>query len=91
MVQGVRAHASTLMPNAGANTTANPWSVLLLDLLSIYFMWSKTAMRDGYFGFEEFETIGGDYDARVAKVLVRGQWWVEGWGTTGLLVDADTF
>lgn len=89
-VNGVPATSSTYMPNAGTNTTADPWSYLYLDLLAIYFTWSK-AVRDGYFGMGDFEPIGGDYNARVAKVLVRGNWQVELFSTSGLAFDGDTF
>lgn len=90
LVVGVPAQIQTFMPNAGTNTTANPWTFLILDMNQIYFVWSNVK-RDGYFGFQEFESIGADYDVRVAKILVRGQLWVESWAGSGLLYNADTF
>jgi lysozyme family protein len=53
-------------------------------------MWSKV-IRDGYFSMSDFENIGNGYDVRVAEILVRGQLWVQAWGSSALLTNGETF
>lgn len=89
-INGAPAFTSTLMPNSGAVTTGTPWTYLQLDLMAIYFKWSK-AVRIGYFGMSKFEPIGGDYSARVAKILDRGQLMFETFATSGIGVNGETF
>lgn len=90
MINGVPAHVSTYMPNAGTTSTANPATFYLLDLNAIYFCWSKV-IRDGYFSVSDFTPINNGYQVRVSEILIRGQLWVESWGSSALLVDGETF
>ena len=86
LISGVPAHVSTHMPNAGAATA----SFYLLDLNAIYFMFSKV-IRDGYFSMSDFENVGNGYSVRVAEIMIRGQLWVQSWGSSALLVNGDSF
>ena len=90
MINGVPAHVSTYMPNAGTNSTSNPATFYILDLNAIYVCWSKV-IRDGYFSVSDFEPIGNGYQVRVSEILVRGQLWVEAFSSSAVLVDGETF
>ena len=90
MINGVPAHVSTFMPNAGTNSTSNPATFYILDLNAIYVCWSKV-IRDGYFSVSDFEPIGNGYQVRVSEILVRGQLWVEAFSSSAVLVDGETF
>ena len=90
LINGVPAHVSTNMPNAGTNSLTNKASFYLVDMNAIYFCWSKV-IRDGYFSMSDFENVGNGYAVRVASILVRGQLCVEAWGSSALLVNGDTF
>jgi hypothetical protein len=90
MISGVPAHVSTHMPDAGANSATNKASFYLLDMNAIYCMWSKV-LRDGYFSMSDFENVGNGYNVRVAEILVRGQLWVQAWGSSALLTNGETF
>ena len=70
---------------------ANRMSAVLLDLASLYFMWSKTAKRDGNFKFHDFKPLGGEYDVFVAQILIRGQLWAKNFASSGVLLNAETF
>ena len=90
LINGVPAHVSTNMPNAGTLSAANKASFYLLDMNAVYFCWSKV-IRDGYFSMSDFENVGNGYSVRVASILIRGQLCVESWGSSALLVNGDTF
>ena len=90
LINGVPAHTSNHMPDDGLNSTANKASFYLIDLNAIYVCWSKV-LRDGYFSMSDFENVGNGYQVRVAEILVRGQLWVEYWGSSALLVNGETF
>ena len=90
MINGVPAHVSTFMPNAGTNSASNPATFYILDLNAIYVCWSKV-IRDGYFSVSDFEPIGNGYQVRVSEILVRGQLWVEAFSSSAVLVDGETF
>ena len=90
LINGVPAHTSNHMPDDGTNSTANKASFYLIDLNAIYVCWSKV-LRDGYFSMSDFENVGNGYQVRVAEILVRGQLWVEYWGSSALLVNGETF
>ena len=70
---------------------ANRISAVALDLASLYFMWSKTSHRDGNFKLTKFESIGNGFDVFVAQILVRGQLWAKNFGSSGVLLNAETF
>ena len=65
-------------------------SFYLIDLNAIYVCWSKV-IRDGYFSMSDFENVGNGYQVRVAEVLVRGQLWVESWGSSAVLTNGESF
>ena len=90
MINGLPAHVSTHMPNAGSASATNKASFYILDLNSVYFCWSKV-IRDGYFSMSDFEKVGNGYSVRVASILIRGQLCVDGWSSSGLLVNGETF
>jgi len=90
LINGVPAHVSTYMPDAGTNSATNKASFYLIDLNAIYFTWSKV-IRDGYFSMSDFENVGNGYQVRVAEILVRGQLCIEYWGSSALLVNGETF
>jgi len=90
MINGLPAHVSTHMPNAGTTSATNKASFYVLDLNSVYFCWSKV-IRDGYFSMSDFEKVGNGYSVRVASILIRGQLCVDGWSSSGLLINGDTF
>lgn len=90
LINGVPAHVSTHMPQAGTNSATNKASFYLIDMASIYFCWSKV-LRDGYFSMSDFEAVGNGYSVRIAEVLVRGQLMVDFWGSSALITNAETF
>tara|TARA_R110000803_G_scaffold36412_6_gene78169 strand:- start:498 stop:1559 length:1062 start_codon:yes stop_codon:yes gene_type:complete len=71
--------------------TGSRISAVALDLASLYFMWSKTSHRDGNFKLTKFESIGNGFDVFVAQILVRGQLWAKNFGSSGVLLNAETF
>ena len=89
-IGGALASTSTYMPDAGTNSTASPWTFLILDFMAIYAKWSKVK-RDGYFGFKDFITVSGVHNVRAAQICVRGQLWVETFASSGLLHSAETY
>jgi len=89
MISGVPAHVSTHMPTTADSFTTN-FSFIILDMNAIYFMFSKV-IRDGYFSMSDFENVGNGYSVRVAEVLIRGQLWVQAWGSSALIVNGNTF
>jgi hypothetical protein len=86
MISGVPAHVSTHMPSGSGNKA----SFYLIDLNAIYFMFSKV-IRDGYFSMSDFENVGNGYNVRVAEIMIRGQLWVQSWGSSALLVNGESF
>jgi hypothetical protein len=91
MIAGVPAHVSTFMPTtAQAGMGSNDISFYLVDLNAIYVCWSKV-IRDGYFSMSDFENVGNGYQVRVAEILVRGQLWVESWGSSAVLANGESF
>ena len=90
LINGVPARTSNYMPDDGANSTSQKASFYLIDLNAIYVMWSKV-LRDGYFSMSDFASVGNGYQVRVAEVTVRGQLWVEFWGSSALLTNGETF
>ena len=90
MIAGVPAHVSTHMPKAADSDITSDVSFYLIDLNAIYVCWSKV-IRDGYFSMSDFENVGNGYQVRVAEVLVRGQLWVESWGSSAILTNGESF
>jgi hypothetical protein len=84
LINGVPCHTTSHMP------TSTQASFYLIDLNAIYVCWSKV-LRDGYFSMSDFSDVGNGYQVRVAEVLIRGQLWVDYWGSSALLVNGDTF
>lgn len=82
MIHGLPAHVSTNMPSGV--------SFYVVDLNAIYFCWSKV-IRDGYFSMSDFAPVGNGYSVRVSEILIRGQLWVESWGSSAVLANGDTF
>ena len=82
LIHGVPAHVSTHMPSGV--------SFYVVDLNAIYVCWSKV-IRDGYFSMSDFESVGNGFSVRVAEILVRGQLWVESFGSSAVLSNGDTF
>ena len=82
MIHGLPARVSTNMPSGV--------SFYVVDLNAIYFYWSKV-IRDGYFSMSDFTPVGTGYAVRVSEILVRGQLWVESWGSSAVLANGDTF
>jgi hypothetical protein len=89
MISGLPANVSTFLgsytPSAGLRH-----SIYLIDLNAIYACWSKV-IRDGYFSMSDFANVGNGYNVRVAEVLVRGQLWSEGFASSAVIADAETF
>lgn len=90
MIAGVPAHVSTHMPTSALDGMTQDISFYLIDLNAIYCCWSKV-IRDGYFSMSDFENVGNGYQVRVAEVLVRGQLWVESWGSSAVLANGESF
>ena len=82
LINGVPAQVTTNMKSTV--------SFYIIDLNAIYFMWSKV-LRDGYFSMSDFDPVGNGYSVRVAEILVRGQLWVESFGSSGVISNGDTF
>ena len=82
MIHGVPAHVSTHMPSGV--------SFYVVDLNAIYFYWSKV-IRDGFFSMSDFAPVSNGYSVRVSEILVRGQLWVESFGSSAVLANGDTF
>ena len=89
LISGIPAHVSTHLGATPVNGTKTV-SAYMIDLNAIYVCWSKV-IRDGYFSMSDFANIGNGYNVRVAEVLVRGQLWVEGFASSVLIADAETF
>jgi hypothetical protein len=82
MIHGLPAHVSTHMPSGV--------SFYVVDMNAIYVFWSKV-IRDGYFSMSDFAPVGNGYSVRVSEILVRGQLWVQSWGSSAVLANGDTF
>jgi hypothetical protein len=90
LIAGVPAHVSTHMPSSSVDAANADISFYLIDLNAIYVCWSKV-IRDGYFSMSDFENVGNGYQVRVAEILVRGQLWVESWGSSAVLTNGESF
>ena len=88
MISGLPANVSTFL--GSYSTSGKRHSIYLLDLNAIYACWSKV-IRDGYFSMSDFANVGNGYNVRVAEVLVRGQLWSEGFASSAVIADAETF
>tara|TARA_R110000824_G_scaffold111494_1_gene259984 strand:- start:107 stop:1153 length:1047 start_codon:yes stop_codon:yes gene_type:complete len=84
---GVQIDVEYNMPNAGANTAADPYSFYFLNLDDIHCLWDPA----GYFDLSDFETVSGEYDVRAAKLRVRGQLIAKHLGSSGVALDLETF
>tara|TARA_A100001515_G_scaffold63027_1_gene49846 strand:- start:775 stop:1833 length:1059 start_codon:yes stop_codon:yes gene_type:complete len=92
MISGLPAHVSTHLGDGAPSGTfsSDKISFYIVDLNAIYVCWSKV-IRDGYFSMSDFMNVGNGYNVRVAEVLVRGQLWVEGFASSGVILNAETF
>lgn len=89
-INGVKGMISPILGSYTPVSSSDVVSMMLLDLNEIYFMWSNIT-RDGYFGFSNWEDIRNGYNVRVAEILVRGQTWVKGWASSGVILNAEQY
>ncbi len=90
LIAGVPVKQHPYMALTGANTAALPISFMSVDFNSVYFCWGKYK-RDGCFGMGPWERIGNGYNVRMAQVLVKGQLWTKGFGSSALVVNAENY
>lgn len=74
------------LPNAGTQTTADPWSAVFFDHAAIQFY----AQKGAYFEMTEFEKPSG-YDVQVAYLHLMGQLIATYLGSSGVLYDAEAW
>jgi hypothetical protein len=74
------------MPNAGATTTADPWSFAFIDHESI----KNTVNGSDYFRTGEFVSQSG-YDVSAAPIHLMMQYMTDYLGTSAVLFDADAW
>lgn len=89
-VAGLPTPSSTFMPNAGATTTADPWTYLRGDLSSGYFCWGEGG-RNGYFGLAGAQLVSGLQRVMVDLIVVRGQTMFESWHGWAVGYNGDSF
>lgn len=87
-VQGIKARPAPYMPNAGTATTADPWTMAIINIGGVYPVWTKVK-RDGYFGMSDFKDIGNGYSVKMAKVTVNGQMWPSEFASSCILIDGE--
>lgn len=90
LLMGAPIHQTEDMPIGGTNTSASPWSLLLLDLKGIFPVWLR-ADTDGHFGITDFREVGGGHRGVVAFIDCNGQWCVKKFHSTGLIHSGETF
>ena len=92
-IDGQDCYPTSDMPTAGTSTTAAPWSVLSLDLGSIYPIFLKNDEIDGMFGVVPMQgnQHSGDRRVDVGYVDCAGQWMAERFDSTALFYDGESF
>jgi len=92
-IDGQDCYPTSDMPTAGTNTTAAPWSVLSLDMGSVYPIFLKNDEIDGMFGVVPMKgnQHSGDRRVDVGYVDCAGQWLVDRFDSTALFYDGESF
>jgi hypothetical protein len=84
---GVRIDVEYFMPNGGAQTGTTQVSAYGLNAKCIHILWDPA----GYFELGDFETVSGEYEVRRALLKIRGQLIASHLGSSGILVNGDTW
>ncbi len=93
MINGRPVYVTSDLPNAGAATTAKPWSVLSLDLGAIMPVFLKNKEIDGMCGITPMDLqVSGNKRVNVGYIDFAGQMVCEGrLNSTALYVDGEAF
>lgn len=91
-IMGYDVYSTSHMPIAGTNTTANPWSLLWLDLAHIYPIFLKNDEIDGMFGVTPpTQQHSGDIRVNVGYIDCAGQWYADRFDSSAVFHDGESF
>lgn len=92
-IMGHMVYQTDDLPTAGGNTSADPLSLLGLDLGAIFpcFVKGGKGGTDGYFGITDFREIGGGHRGVVAFCDCNGQWMVRQFDSSIVFIDGQVF